>query len=241
MRRAGAALFLSAALHTAVLFGASYILRAPQQPPRLVMRVALMPQAVARAPEALGRDSLPPAVPQKTPEKKEPVPKPIKAPTPKRATEKAPPKPKPADRADTAPPQQTQQEYLPETPGAADTDEAPAATLGGEPGPSGPSGLPGAVPGSSASSRAILDASSLSVTKRVTPDYPMISRKRKESGTVVLLIEIASGRVASVEVESSSGHAPLDESAIRAVKGWEFDAGHDSAVLARIPFKFELK
>jgi protein TonB len=70
----------------------------------------------------------------------------------------------------------------------------------------------------------------------------MISRKRREQGTVVLLIRIESGRVTRVDVERSSGHKPLDESAARAVREWRFDVtGYDGAITARIPFSFTLK
>ena len=103
-----------------------------------------------------------------------------------------------------------------------------------------PSGAENA--GSPAQAPKVLDAAALKVTKKVNPDYPMISRKRKESGTAVLLIVIASGRVTSVEIEKSSGHSPLDEAAVRAVRDWRFDtSGYGDKVTARIPFKFELK
>jgi TonB family protein len=70
----------------------------------------------------------------------------------------------------------------------------------------------------------------------------MISKKRRDQGRVVLIVTIKSGRVTSVRMESSSGHTPLDESASRAVRGWEFDvSGYGETVEARIPFVFELK
>ncbi|MDR2528074.1 MAG: TonB family protein [Synergistaceae bacterium] len=88
----------------------------------------------------------------------------------------------------------------------------------------------------------VLDARVLKTTKKVSPEYPMLSRKRKEQGTVVLLIQIASGLVKSVQVEHSSGHPPLDESAARAVKQWAFEtSGFGNEVVARVSFKFELK
>jgi protein TonB len=70
----------------------------------------------------------------------------------------------------------------------------------------------------------------------------MISRKRRDQGTVTLLATIKSGRVASVEIERSSGFSPLDEAAVRSVRAWEFSiSGYGDSVVARIPFVFALK
>jgi protein TonB len=97
-------------------------------------------------------------------------------------------------------------------------------------------------PESAAPSSGIVDAESLKVIKKISPEYPMISRKRKEQGVVTLVIEIVSGRVASAKVERTSGHAPLDEAALKAVKGWKFNtSGYGDRVMARIPFRFDLK
>jgi protein TonB len=89
--------------------------------------------------------------------------------------------------------------------------------------------------------KVVLDVASLKITKKISPEYPLISRKRRDQGTVILLIKISTGRVESVNIEKSSGHAPLDESAVRAVKGWQFNmSGYGNEVLARIPFSFSL-
>jgi protein TonB len=70
----------------------------------------------------------------------------------------------------------------------------------------------------------------------------MISRKRRDQGTVVLLVKIVSGRVVHTEIERGSEHAPLDESAARAVKEWLFDtSGYGSEVTARVRVSFVLK
>jgi protein TonB len=203
------------------------------------MRVTLK----ARTPAAPGAAPAPPspAAPnaQDTPKVQPKIIEEKKAATPKRTEKKTVQKTEPAVNAVPDAPVAPRPEILPETPaepGVAEDAPAGYADRAVQTGPAGPTG--GA---SGRAARTILDASSLKVTKKVAPDYPMISRKRKEAGTVVLLIEIASGRVESVEVESSSGHAPLDESAVRAVRAWTFDAGHTGAVTARIPFKFDLK
>jgi protein TonB len=81
----------------------------------------------------------------------------------------------------------------------------------------------------------------LEIKKKVAAEYPMISRKRKEMGSVVLLLHIKSGRVVSVEIETGSGHSALDEAAKKAAMGWEFDtSGFGDEVTARLPFVFSL-
>jgi protein TonB len=96
--------------------------------------------------------------------------------------------------------------------------------------------------GNEGATRGIIDVANLSITKKSAPEYPMISRKRKDQGIVTLLVTIRAGRVESVEVERSSGHPPLDESAVSAVRSWEFaSSGYGDVVIARIPFAFTLQ
>jgi protein TonB len=234
MKRAAAALFLSASFHAAALFAADHVLRGDPLPPPAVMWVTLSAPARAEITDAAKIASLPKieaaspqAAPKITPPRKEAQRKPADKPVPKKT--------KPAIKTATA--SLTQPESQPEQassmPGSPSGEEETMLLPGS---PQHDAGFAQAAMG-----RAIFDASSLKITKKVAPDYPMISRKRKESGTVVLLIEISSGSVESVEVESSSGHAPLDESAVRAVKMWKFDAGHGNVILARIPFKFDIQ
>jgi protein TonB len=88
----------------------------------------------------------------------------------------------------------------------------------------------------------VVDAASLKILKKVSPEYPVISRRRKEEGTVTLLAEVASGRVTAVHVEKGSGHSPLDESAVRALRQWRFDtSGYGERLTVRIPFVFSLR
>lgn len=55
------------------------------------------------------------------------------------------------------------------------------------------------------------------------PVYPVLSRKLKEQGTVVLnLLVLASGQVGDVKLEKSSGYPRLDDSAMQAVKHWHY-------------------
>lgn len=92
---------------------------------------------------------------------------------------------------------------------------------------------------------AVWDVAELTVAKKVQPEYPMISRRRKDQGRVVLLITLVSGKVSSVEIEKSSGHSALDESAAKAARQWKFDLSGvgraDGGITVRIPFEFMLK
>lgn len=107
--------------------------------------------------------------------------------------------------------------------------------------PDSPGGSAGGNAAASQGPFGIVDVDSLVVTKKILPDYPLISRKRKDQGTVALLIEIEDGRVSSARVERSSGHAPLDEAALRAVRGWQFDTSkYAGKITARVPITFSL-
>lgn len=55
------------------------------------------------------------------------------------------------------------------------------------------------------------------------PVYPKLSRKRKEQGTVLLLLLVDRyGQVAKIEIKQSSGFDRLDQAALQAVKKWQF-------------------
>lgn len=78
------------------------------------------------------------------------------------------------------------------------------------------------------------------------PAYPVSSRRRGEEGRVVLRVHVsAEGRAAKVEVQDSSGHERLDESALAAVSRWRFvPARRGSEPLAawvRVPIVFSLR
>ncbi|MFL9991294.1 TonB family protein [Paraburkholderia sediminicola] len=56
-----------------------------------------------------------------------------------------------------------------------------------------------------------------------TPDYPRVAREHEWQGQVVLHVHVlASGRPDRVELQTTSGHGPLDDAAISAVKNWLF-------------------
>lgn len=161
----------------------------------------------------------------------------------------APPKtpPRPTEKTQTRPKPQTQPK----------TQEPPQTTTA-QPQPARPSPQPQTQPAETVSSAGgetataetktndvasgTVDVSSLLVTKKIVPNYPALSKKRREEGTVIVIAVIEGGRVAHAEIERSSGHAPLDEAALDAARGWRFDAaGTSSSIRARIPFKFSLR
>lgn len=84
-----------------------------------------------------------------------------------------------------------------------------------------------------------IDVQVLRITKKVLPEYSAFSRKRKEEGSVVIIITIENGRVTDTELEKTSGFPRLDESAIRAAKQWRFD--YNGTIRARLPIVFKLK
>ena len=96
----------------------------------------------------------------------------------------------------------------------------------------------GASGGNAAARPDILDVDALVITKKVLPVYPSFSRKRREEGTVILLIKVVNDAVMECEVEKPSGYPRLDEAAKRAVSGWKFS--NSGSVRARVPVSFKL-
>ncbi len=77
------------------------------------------------------------------------------------------------------------------------------------------------------------------------PAYPLISRRRGEEGTVMLLVRVsADGAAQHVEVQHSCGHPRLDEAAAKAVRGWRFAparrGGEPVAASVVVPIVFAL-
>ena len=77
------------------------------------------------------------------------------------------------------------------------------------------------------------------------PEYPPLSRRRGEEGTVTLRISVDDhGGVAHIEIVESSGFRRLDEAAVAGVRAWRFEpateasgASIDSEVLWRVVFE----
>ncbi len=77
------------------------------------------------------------------------------------------------------------------------------------------------------------------------PVYPLLSRKRKEQGTVWLLILVSKdGVVTELKLKTSSGFPRLDEAAERAVRHWKFQParrqGEPIDYWYELPVKFSL-
>jgi protein TonB len=78
------------------------------------------------------------------------------------------------------------------------------------------------------------------------PVYPKASLDLGEEGRVLLDVQVsASGAVDQVSVRTSSGHARLDQAAVRAVRQWKFIPGRrgGEAVAApvQVPINFNLE
>src|SRR5882757_7610846 len=78
-----------------------------------------------------------------------------------------------------------------------------------------------------------------------TPEYPRLSRRMKESGTVLLRVRVSpEGRSAQVDLNKSSGYDRLDQSAVEAVRKWRFVPAKqgEQAVAAWVivPINFQL-
>ena len=71
------------------------------------------------------------------------------------------------------------------------------------------------------------------------PEYPLVAKSRRIEGNGVFLVHILpDGKVQSVEVLQSTGHAELDESATAAFAKWRFRPGPTKA---KIPVSFLLQ
>lgn len=78
-----------------------------------------------------------------------------------------------------------------------------------------------------------------------SPEYPREAIRRRLEGTVKLRVQIGfDGRVLSVTVAQSSGYDMLDESALRAIRGWKFSPmlrdGKPAESSVLIPVRFHL-
>jgi periplasmic protein TonB len=77
------------------------------------------------------------------------------------------------------------------------------------------------------------------------PDYPAMAARQGWGGTVVLHVHVlANGKPDQVDIQTTSGHAPLDQEAVRAVKTWTFAPAKrgETAVdgWASVPIEFKL-
>lgn len=77
------------------------------------------------------------------------------------------------------------------------------------------------------------------------PPYPYAAIRRQQQGLVILEAVIdKAGRPTSVEIRESSGFPLLDQSALRTVRRWKFDAAHIGFLPVQsrivIPIRFTL-
>lgn len=78
------------------------------------------------------------------------------------------------------------------------------------------------------------------------PVYPRLARQRGWEGLVSLQVRVSAlGEVEEVWVESSSGHAVLDQAALNAVGKWRFRPAREGlqavSGVARVPIEFRLR
>ena len=236
--RWAAALLISLMLHCALIFifgGAK-----AEKKPEPVMNVKLV-----FAPAAAGNNGG--SGGGKTAEKKAPQPKKEQAvkPVQKQPAVKKK-KEAPVKEISARPTENKETIAAAETTAGAPAETATATDSAGDGSGTGGGGGTGAASGSgtgegtgSGEVSGIADVNSLEVTHKVLPDYPAFSRKRKEEGTAVIIAAVENGRVQSVEIEKTSGYDRLDNSALRAVKGWRFR--HKGRIRVRIPFVFKIR
>jgi protein TonB len=92
----------------------------------------------------------------------------------------------------------------------------------------------------------MIPASAVEYLVRPAPEYPRLSIRMGETGQVMVRVYIDEGGLPrTVQVQESSGHARLDESAVAAVRKARFKPymqnGVPTAGWARIPIPFELE
>lgn len=92
----------------------------------------------------------------------------------------------------------------------------------------------------------ILQVDQPSYLRNPAPPYPHQARRQGWEGTVVLRVNVQSDGVpASVIIVQSSGHAVLDDAALRTLRRWKFSsaklAGQPVSATVDIPISFKLK
>ncbi|MGB5235591.1 MAG: TonB family protein [Candidatus Macondimonas sp.] len=221
---------LSLALHGLALLGAwawqPSVQLMPPQPEPLTL-VSLPPMAPA---PVVAKPEVSPPKPQPTPPK--PAPRPIAKPVAK-------PAPTPQPRPTAAP-------VLRETPTAAPVSESASAS---DHSPAPKQDAANARQTGSASANAPGAVSvDLNAAYRLNPapKYPPIALRRGWEGAVRLRVTLdVQGHPTRVELAASSGHPILDESALAAVRRWQFRPatrlGEAVVATVEVPIVFKLK
>jgi periplasmic protein TonB len=105
---------------------------------------------------------------------------------------------------------------------------------------------PQQAPARAAAAPRTISASQLGYVVAPNPIYPARSRRAGEQGTAMVrvLIDVA-GRPAQVSLQTSSGHAALDEAAVSAVRAAQFrpyvEGGVPQPVWVQVPINFVLR
>ena len=241
--RAGAGLVVLA-LHAAVV-GAIFM--APPEAPKLeqpeTIMVSVIEAPVAQvakaeepAPEAPQPVVEPPPEPQAEPEL-ETKPDPEPEPEPEPVVEK-PPMPAPKPKPKPKPKPQPKQEAPKQEP-AGHAARAAHRRARRQPGHAKPAAGAAARPAGAGVQRRVPG-------RQASANYPMASRRMREEGRVVVLVEINNqGLVVSARVDSSSGSPRLDEAALAAIRKARFKPytrnGVAYAAKAKIPFDFVMR
>ena len=81
--------------------------------------------------------------------------------------------------------------------------------------------------------------------KNPEPSYPLLARRRRQEGLVLLTVRVTTqGRAGHVGLKQSSGYTLLDNAAIEAVRGWEFEPARVSGTAIEsqieVPVRFAL-
>jgi protein TonB len=145
--------------------------------------------------------------------------------------------PPPAFPIEAKPPPPPPEPAKPKPPAPKPTQRQPAAPVDVAP--------QQAAPAVAAAPRTV-QASQLGFLVPPNPAYPALSRRAGQQGAVMVrvLVDIA-GRPSQVSLHTSSGHAPLDESALSAVRASQFrpytEGGIAQAVWVLVPIRFVLQ
>ncbi|MFB9124864.1 energy transducer TonB [Paraburkholderia dipogonis] len=213
-----------AAIHVALLAVVMTLRHDPVQPvlESRVMTAQLLPPAPVAAPVAIQSIAPPPPTPTppvRTKPKVQPKPTPTPKPAPTPLPVAAAPSPTPVAAPDPTPP-------------------APAAPVA-PPAPAAP-----AIGRQTMEISAPKDMSHLSCNVG-QPDYPPLSRRRGETGTVIVsLVVSVTGKIENVALKKSSGFSRLDDAALDAVRSSAckpyLENGQPVRVPTNQPFVFNL-
>lgn len=170
---------------------------------------------------------VPPPKPE-PPTPEPPKPKPPKPEPPKPEPVKPQPRPEPP-RPEQPKPEPAKPEVRPEPRTEPVKIEAPATAVAPAPTPVAPPAPPAPPPPPAPSvakpnARTEVSISASYAAANRKPEYPKMSLRLGEQGTVVLTVMVKSdGSAGDVEVKSSSGFTRLDRAAADAVKTWRFN------------------